>query len=303
MNQMKNFSLQVLAIISMIALVSCSNKKNNFDASGTFEAEETIISSEAAGTIKQFDIEEGQVLKAGQQIGFIDSTQLFLKKKQLQAQITAILSKRPDVGAQVASLEEQLASAEKEQKRVSNLVKADAATTKQLDDVTSQIAVIKKQIGAQRSALGISTAGISNDAIPMQVQVEQTNDQLAKCKIVNPVNGTVLAKYAEANEMTSPGKPLYKIADLSSIFLRAYVTGNQLPDLKLNQQVKVLTDDGKGNYKETAGTITWINNKAEFTPKTIQTKDERANMVYAIKVKVINDGTFKIGMYGELKFQ
>jgi HlyD family secretion protein len=303
MNQMKNFSLQVLAIVSMIALVSCNNKKNNFDASGTFEAEETIISSEAAGTIKQFDIEEGQVLKAGQQIGFIDSTQLFLKKKQLQAQITAILSKRPDIATQVASLEEQLASAEKEQKRISNLVKADAATTKQLDDVTSQIEVIKKQIDAQKSALGISSAGISNDAIPMQVQVEQTNDQLARCKIVNPVNGTVLAKYAEANEMAAPGKPLYKIADLHSILLRAYVTGNQLPDLKLNQQVKVLTDDGKGNYKETAGTITWINNKAEFTPKTIQTKDERANMVYAIKVNVINDGTFKIGMYGELKFQ
>lgn len=300
---MKKFSLQVLAIVSMIALLSCSNKKNNFDASGTFEAEETIISSEAAGTIKQFDIEEGQLLKAGQLIGFIDSTQLFLKKKQLQAQIAAILSKRPDVAAQVASLDEQLASAEKEQKRVSNLVKADAATTKQLDDVNSQIEVIKKQIDAQKSSLGISSEGISKDAIPMQVQIEQTNDQLSKCRIVNPVNGTVLSKYAEANEMAAPGKPLYKIADLRTILLRAYVTGNQLPNLKLNQQVTVLTDDGKGNYKETAGTIMWINDKAEFTPKTIQTKDERANMVYAIKVNVVNDGTFKIGMYGELKFQ
>jgi HlyD family secretion protein len=303
MNPMKNFSLQVLAIVSIVALVSCSNKKNDFDASGTFEAEETIISSEASGTIKQFDIEEGQLLKPGQLIGFIDSTQLFLKKKQLQAQISALLSKRPNVAAQVASLEEQLAFAEKEQKRVNNLVKADAATTKQLDDVNSQIEVIKKQIDAQKSSLGISSEGISKDVIPMQVQVEQTNDQLAKCRIVNPVNGTVLAKYAEANEMASPGKPLYKIADLRTILLRAYVTGNQLPELKLNQQVRVLTDDGKGNYKETTGTITWINDKAEFTPKTIQTKDERANMVYAIKVKVINDGSFKIGMYGEIKFQ
>jgi HlyD family secretion protein len=303
MNPMKNFSLQVLAIVSIVALVSCSNKKNDFDASGTFEAEETIISSEASGTIKQFDIEEGQLLKPGQLIGFIDSTQLFLKRKQLQAQISALLSKRPDVAAQVASLEEQLAFAEKEQKRVNNLVKADAATTKQLDDVNSQIEVIKKQIDAQKSSLGISSEGISKDVIPMQVQVEQTNDQLAKCRIVNPVNGTVLAKYAEANEMASPGKPLYKIADLRTILLRAYVTGNQLPELKLNQQVRVLTDDGKGNYKETTGTITWINDKAEFTPKTIQTKDERANMVYAIKVKVINDGSFKIGMYGEIKFQ
>lgn len=300
---MKNISLQVLAIVSMIASVSCNNKKNDFDASGTFEAEETIISSEAAGTIKQFDIEEGQNLKAGELIGYIDSTQLFLKKKQLQAQIAAILSKRPDVAAQVASLQEQLAAAEKEQKRVSNLVKADAATTKQLDDVNSQIEVIKKQIDAQRSALGISSEGINKDAVPMQVQIEQIEDQLSKCRIINPVNGTVLAKYVEENEMAAQGKPLYKIADLHRIQLRAYVTGNQLPELKLNQQVKVLTDDGKGNYKETTGTITWINDKAEFTPKTIQTKDERANMVYAIKVNVNNDGTLKIGMYGELKFQ
>jgi HlyD family secretion protein len=300
---MKNFSLQVLAIVSMIALASCSNKKNNFDASGTFEAEETIISSEAAGTIKQFNIQEGQLLKAGEVVGFIDSTQLFLRKKQLQAQITALLSRKPDVAAQVASLEEQLTAAEKEQKRVTSLVKADAATTKQLDDINSQIEVIRKQIDAQRSALGISSEGISKDAIPMQVQIEQIDDQLSKCRIINPVNGTVLAKYAEANEMAAQGKPLYKVADLHTILLRAYVTGNQLPELKLNQQVKVLTDDGKGNYKETTGTVTWINDKAEFTPKTIQTKDERANMVYAIKINVNNDGTFKIGMYGEVKFQ
>lgn len=300
---MKNFSLHTLGILSLIALASCAGKKNDFDASGTFEAEEIIISSEASGTIRQFNIEEGQTLKEGQAIGFIDSTQLFLKKKQLEAQINALLSKRPDVAAQLAALQEQLASTEKEQKRVSNLVKADAATTKQLDDVNSQLEVIKKQIDAQKSALGISSEGINKDAVPLQIQIEQTNDQLSKCRIINPVNGTVLGKYAEANEMAAPGKPLYKIADLRTITLRAYVTGDQLPTLKLNQQVSVLTDDGKGGYKQTNGTVTWINDKAEFTPKTIQTKDERANMVYAIKVNVQNDGTFKIGMYGELKFQ
>ena len=299
---MKNFSIPAL-IILLISLGACRGKKANFDASGTFEAEEIIISSEASGTIKQFDVEEGQTLKAGQVIGFIDSTQLYLKKKQLEAQVAALLSKRPDVAAQLASLQEQLLSAEREQKRVSSLVKAEAATTKQLDDATSQLEVIKKQVDAQKSVLGISSEGISKDAIPLEIQIQQTNDQLSKCRITNPINGTVLGKYAEANEMTSPGKPLYKIADLRSITLRAYVTGNQLPTLKLNQQVTVLTDDGAGNYKETEGTVTWINDKAEFTPKTIQTKDERANMVYAVKIKVQNDGTLKIGMYGELKFQ
>lgn len=300
---MKIFSLHTLVILSLIALASCTGKKNDFDASGTFEAEEIIISSEASGTIRQFNIEEGQTLEEGQAIGFIDSTQLFLKKKQLEAQINALLSKRPDVAAQLAALQEQLASTEKEQKRVSNLVKADAATTKQLDDVNSQLEVIKKQIDAQKSALGISSEGMNKDAIPLQIQIEQTNDQLSKCRIINPVNGTVLGKYAEANEMAAPGKPLYKIADLRTITLRAYVTGDQLPMLKLNQQVTVLTDDGKGGYKQTNGTVTWISDKAEFTPKTIQTKDERANMVYALKINVQNDGTFKIGMYGELKFQ
>lgn len=299
---MKKFYTQSMLFVSMLVLAACTNKKANFDASGTFEAEETIISSEVSGTIKQFNVEEGQTLSANQVIGFIDSTQLFLKKKQLQAQITALLSKRPDVSAQLASLEEQQAAAEKEQKRVSNLVKADAATIKQLDDVNAQLEVIKKQIEAQKSVLGISSQGISNDAIPLQIQIEQTEDQLSKCRIINPVSGTVLGKYAEANEMTAPGKPLYKIADLRTIILRVYVTGNQLPGLKLNQEVKILTDDGQGGFKETTGKITWINDKAEFTPKTIQTKDERANMVYAVKVNVINDGTFKIGMYGEVKF-
>ena len=299
---MKNFYRPALLLISMVAFFSCSNKKANFDASGTFEAEETIISSEVSGTIKQFNVQEGQTLAPAQLVGFIDSTQLYLKKKQLLAQITALLSKRPDVSAQLAALEEQQVTAEKEQKRVMSLVKADAATTKQLDDVNAQLEVIKKQIQAQKSALGISSQGISNDAVPLQIQIEQTEDQLSKCRIINPIAGTVLAKYAEANEMTAPGKPLYKIADLRTIILRVYVTGNQLPALKLNQDVKVFTDDGSGGFKEAMGKITWINDKAEFTPKTIQTKDERANMVYAVKVNVSNDGTYKIGMYGEVKF-
>lgn len=299
---MKKISL-ILSATTLLVLTSCSNDKKNFDASGSFEAEETIISSEAAGTIKQLTIEEGQTIKAGQSIGYIDSVQLYLKKKQLEAQINAVLSKKPNVSVQLASLEEQLKTAEREQKRITNLVKADAATTKQLDDVNGNIEVIKRQIEAQKSSLDISSEGINKEATPLEIQIEQLNDQLQKCKIINSVNGTVLTKYVEANEMASVGKPLYKIADLTSIILRAYVAGNQLPQIKINQTVKVSTDDGNGGFKQTEGIITWINDKAEFTPKTIQTKDERANMVYAVKIKVKNDGSYKIGMYGEIKFQ
>lgn len=295
-----NFSFKIFAIA--IILSACNNNKISFDASGSFEAEETIISSEATGTIKQFEIEEGQTLQAGQFVGYIDSTQLYLKKKQLLAQVNAMLSKKPNVSAQLAALQSQLTTAQKEKVRITNLVNGDAAPQKQLDDINAQIDVINKQIEAQKSSLDISTEGISKEAVSVTTQVEQLNDQLAKCKLINPTNGIVLTKYAESNEMTATGKPLYKIADLSNIILRAYITGDQLPQIKLNQKVKVLTDDGKGGYKETDGTISWINDKAEFTPKTIQTKNERANMVYAIKVKVKNDGTYKIGMYGEISF-
>lgn len=282
--------------------LACTNSKNNYDASGSFETEETIISSEASGTIKQFDIQEGQSLIAGQQIGYVDSTQLFLKKKQLEAQINSLLSKKPDITTQLAALQEQLKTAEKEQVRFNNLVKSGAATSKQLDDITAQVEILKKQIEAQKSTLNISSEGINNDALPLKLQIEQLNDQLQKCKLINSVNGTVLTKYAEANEITAPGKPLYKIADLSNLILRAYITGTQLPLVKLNQKVKVLTDDGTGKFNETEGTITFINDKAEFTPKTIQTKDERANMVYALKILVKNTGLLKIGMYAEVKF-
>ena len=273
----------------------------SYDASGSFEAEEVIISSEATGTIKQFDIEEGQTLEKGQFVGYIDSIQVFLKKKQLQAQIQALLGKKPDIQTQLSSLQEQLKAAKKEQQRIANLVQAGAATTKQLDDINAQVAVLEKQIQAQKSTLALSSSGYTNETKPLYAQIEQLNDQLSKCKIINPMEGTVLTKYAEENEMAMQGKPLYKIADLSNILLRAYITGNQLPQIKLNQQVKVLTDNDKGGFNETDGTIEWISDKAEFTPKTIQTKEERANMVYAIKVKVPNDGSLKIGMYGEIK--
>lgn len=298
-----NTSKSLLITILFLASITACTKQDTFDASGTFEAEETIISSEANGVLTQFSIDEGSDVKAGQIIGYVDSTQLVLQKQQVMARISAILSRKPEIAVQLAALKEQLSTAENEKKRIGNLVASNAATTKQLDDIKAQIRVIKKQIDAQNSALRISSNGISLEVEPLQVQVDQLNDQLAKCRIVNPVKGTVLNSYTRVNEMTAMGKPLYKVADLSTMILRAYVSGNQLSKIRLNESVQVKVDDGNGGFTEIPGEITWISDKAEFTPKTIQTKDERANRVYAIKVSVKNDGTLKIGMYGELIFK
>ncbi len=282
---------------------ACHNNKVTFDASGSFEADETVISAEASGKIMQLGIEEGQLLKAGQTIGYIDSLQLYLKKKQIEAQIEALLRKKPNVALQLSALQEQLRTAETERTRITNLVKGNAATSKQLDDINVQIELLKRQIEAQRSTLSIAVDGLEKDIVPLQVQIEQLNDQLSKCRLVNPIDGTVLTQYAKVHEMTAAGKPIYKIADLPSLILRVYITGDQLPQIKLNQQVKVITDDSKDGSNETVGTIIWISDKAEFTPKTVQAKDERANKVYAVKVKVKNNGRYKIGMYGEIQFQ
>lgn len=289
-------------VLSFSILAACYNGEKKFDASGSFETEETIISSEATGVLSEFSVEEGQMLKAGQYVGYIDSTQLYLKKKQLESQIKAILSGKPDIARQIAALQEHLKAAEKNQERFANLLKANAATQKQLDDITAQVEVLKKQIEAMESSLGITSENISEQTSPIHIQIEQIDDQLEKCRLINPVSGTVLVKYTLQNELVAAGKPLYKIADLSCLFLRSYITGAQLSSIKLNQKVKVLTDHGGKNYKEYDGTISWLSDKAEFTPKTIQTKEERANLVYAIKIRVVNDGYLKIGMYGEVNF-
>jgi len=300
LNTMKTYFLPLLAIIFLF--IACHKNQNQFDASGSFETEETIISSEASGLLKEFNIHEGQFLKAGQLIGYVDTTQLYLKKKQLIAQIKSVLSRKPAIATQTASLKEQLKAIEKERTRIDNMVKADAATPKQLDDINAQVEIIKKQIDAQYSSLDLSSSSITKETLPLQVQIQQLDDQLNKCRIVNPVNGTVLTKYGSQNEVTTTGKPLYEIADLSTLLLRAYASGDQFSKVSLNQKVKVMVDNGPGKYKEYEGIVEWISDKAEFTPKTIQTKDERANLVYAVKIKVINDGKLKIGMYGEVNF-
>ncbi len=295
------FAFALLALLPV--LTSCSNKEEAFDASGTFEAVETIISAEASGVIRQFSLEEGQTIPAGEVLGYIDTIQLHLKKKQLEAQITAMLGKKPDIPLQLSSLEDKLRKAESEKLRITNLLKGDAATRKDLDDIEAEIEFLNSQIEAQRSSLKITSKGLSNDAVPLEVQIMQLDDQIRKSVIVNPVNGTVISKYAEENEMASAGKALYKIADLSTIILRVYISGKQLPQIKLNQPVTVMTDDGRGGYSEGEGIITWISDKAEFTPKTVLTREERENNVYAVKVNVSNNGTYKIGMHGEIKFK
>jgi len=210
--------------------------------------------------------------------------------------------RRPDVRIQIAAIEQQISTAKTEKKRVENLLKANAANQKQLDDINAQISVLEKQLDAQKTTLVTTNQGITDDTEGVKLQVAQTEDQLNKCRITSPINGTVLLKYAEMGEVAAPGKALFKIADTNNMILRAYVTNDQLSKLKVGQKVKVYCDSEKKDMKEYEGTLAWISQKSEFTPKTIQTKDERANLVYAVKVKVKNDGLLKIGMYGNVKF-
>lgn len=299
------------------SLLSCNGNDASYDATGTFEADEVIVSSELAGKILRFDVEEGMQLSKDSAVGQIDATSIALQKEQVEANIVALGEKTADVTPQIQLLENQLAvqqsqlaNLQHEKTRTENLLKQDAATGKQLDDINAQIDVAEKQlsvtrqqISVQRSNIATQNRGIMSEGKPLEKKVAQLQDQLQRASIVNPINGTVTTKYAEMGEVTAAGKALYKIADLSTITLRAYITGTQLSTVKLGQQVTVLADDGAKKYKTFPGTITWISDKAEFTPKTIQTKDERANLVYAIKVKVKNDGYLKIGMYGEVQFK
>lgn len=294
---------KLIGFIAAGALIaSCHNTENDFDAAGAFESVETIVSTESSGTIMQFDVEEGQTLQANEYVGYIDSTQLYDRKMQLQAQIASTTSQIPDIPVQVAALQSQLDEAKKNQDRMNNLFKQSAATQQQVDDANTQVDMLGKQIEAQKSSLGISSATITKDVAPLQRQIDQLNDQLAKCRVINPIKGTVLTKYSENHEVVVPGKALYKIAPTDTLILRAYITGSQLTKLKLGQQVNVRTDLGAKQYKQYSGVVYWISDKSEFTPKTIPTKDERADLVYAIKIRVPNDGYLKIGMYGEVKF-
>ena len=284
-------------------VAACGGGDRDFDASGIFESTEVVVSAEAGGKIMALDVEEGDVLAEGQQVGHVDSVQLYWKKKQLEAGLRSVGSRRADVAKQVAATREQIAKAKKERARLQNLLRQDAATRKQLDDAESQLAVLEKQLEAQLSTLERTNQGVGSEEEATVAQIMQLDDQIGKCRIASPVAGTVLAKYAEAGEVAVAGKPLFKVADLQRIFLRAYVGGEQLSNVKLGQQVKVYADEGADGRREYAGRVTWISGQAEFTPKTIQTRDERANLVYAVKIAVENDGLLKLGMYGEVDFE
>jgi len=290
-------------ILLPFLLYFCTRGSSDFDATGNFETDEVIVSAEATGKILALSIQEGQSLQANQVVGYIDTVQLYLKKKQTQYAIQALLVKRSNTSVQLSALQEQWEAAVKEKNRVEHLVSDNAATQKQLDDATAQVLVLQKQIDALSSTLTISNASLSSETLPLKAQIDQFQDQIKKSVVVNPITGTVLTQYALQNELVTAGKALYKIADLSTLTLRAYISGIQLPEIKIGQSVKVNVDAVDGKYKIYKGTITWVSDKAEFTPKTIQTKDERANLVYGIKIKVKNDGYLKIGMYGEVKFK
>jgi HlyD family secretion protein len=300
-----------------LIVTACNRNTPKFDASGTFEVDEVIVSAEQNGKILSFSVNEGQAIPNQQVVGIIDAENLSLQKEQIQASIDALHDKTADVRPQVKLLQEQLSVQQSqlnnmlhERTRIENLLKQDAATGKQLDDMNSQIEVLQKQMDVTRQQINVQMTNTStqnrtvlSEQKPLEKRVAQLSDQINKAQIINPIGGTVITKYAEAGEVTTAGKALYKIANLDTLSLRAYITGTQLPQIKLNQTVKVMIDSGANAYREYPGTITWVADKAEFTPKTIQTKEERANLVYAIKVRVKNDGYLKIGMYGEVLFK
>ncbi|OJV34122.1 MAG: hypothetical protein BGO33_09480 [Bacteroidia bacterium 43-41] len=297
---MKLFKL-LTTLSALLLLFSCSNGKGDYDATGSFEATEIIVSSQANGRILELGLNEGDQLEQGQEVGLIDSTQLYLQKMSLLSNAKGVRAQQPDIKAQTAALQEQIKSLEREKARLGRLVTANAANQKQLDDIDSQLEVVRRQLSALTSTLQKSSDNISAQSSTLDIQVAQLEDQLDKTRIVSPISGTVLNRYAEAGELATIGTPLFKIADTGILFLRAYVTNDQLAQIKLNGEVTVRVDDGHGGMKSYKGRINWISDKSEFTPKTIQTKNERANLVYALKIAVPNDGFLKIGMYGEVK--
>lgn len=281
-------------------MVSCG-EKSEFDAQGTFEATEVIVSSEANGRIISFNIEEGNMVDANTIIGTIDSVQLYLQRKQLEAQQSALLTSRPDIKKQVSSLKEEIAKQKVELKRIGNMLRDGATTQKQYDDIEAHIRILEGKLDATLSTLTKNASTIDDNSAALEAQISALDDRIEKCKIVSPINGTVLVKYAEAGELATVGKPLMKVADLENIYLRAYFTSNQLADIKLGDNVTVIADFGEDNRYEYEGKITWISAESEFTPKTIQTKESRSNLVYAVKIAVKNDGRIKIGLSGEVK--
>lgn len=290
----------LLFIASLLFLAGCSNKQD-FDATGTFEANEVTISAEASGKVLTLDVVEGQTVKAGECLGVIDTMQLYLQRGQLVQQQRALLQGKPNAGKQVSSLRQQIDKQEREVARVERLLSGDVATQKQLDDAQTQLNVLRNQLDATLSTLNTSSASIDGNAAAMEWQIKQIDNGLQNSRIVSPIDGTVLVKYMDRGEMAVAGRPIMKVADLDNMYLRAYFTSDQLSNVKVGQKVTVVADFGGNEQYEYEGTVSWISAESEFTPKGIQTRNSRANLVYATKIAVKNDGRLKIGLYGEVK--
>ena len=297
-NMKRSFAYPLLLLLA----ASCVEGNKAYDASGVFESTEVTVSAEGNGKILSLDLQEGDRLEAGQIVGCIDTVQLHLSEVQLEASRRAVGSGRLDISRQIAALESQIGKQRQELDRFTKLEKAGASNRKQVEDIQAQIETLERQLAAQKESLNSSNRNVSGQADALEAQIEQIRDRIRKCVITSPVAGTVLAKYSEAGEFAALGRALFKVADIDNIRLRAYITADQLTSLKLGQQVRVFADQGSSGRKEYAGTLIWISDKAEFTPKTIQTRDERANLVYAVKIAVENDGLIKLGMYGDIKF-
>lgn len=297
-NMKRSFAYPLLVLLA----ASCVEGNKAYDASGVFESTEVAVSAEGNGKILSLDIQEGDRLEAGQIVGCIDTVQLHLSEVQLEASRRAVGSGWLDISRQIAALESQIGKQRQELDRFTKLEKAGASNRKQVEDIQAQIETLERQLAAQKESLNSSNRNVSGQADALEAQIEQIRDRIRKCVITSPVAGTVLAKYSEAGEFAALGRALFKVADIDNIRLRAYITADQLTTLKLGQQVRVFADQGSSGRKEYAGTLIWISDKAEFTPKTIQTRDERANLVYAVKIAVENDGLIKLGMYGDIKF-
>ncbi len=297
-NMKRSFAYPLLVLLA----ASCVEGNKAYDASGVFESTEVTVSAEGNGKILSLDLQEGDRLEAGQIVGCIDTVQLHLSEIQLEASRRAVGSGRLDISRQIAALESQIGKQRQELDRFTKLEKAGASNRKQVEDIQAQIETLERQLAAQEESLNSSNRNVSGQADALEAQIEQIRDRIRKCVITSPVAGTVLAKYSEAGEFAALGRALFKVADIDNIRLRAYITADQLTTLKLGQQVRVFADQGSYGRKEYAGTLIWISDKAEFTPKTIQTRDERANLVYAVKIAVENDGLIKLGMYGDIKF-
>lgn len=282
---------------------ACTDSDVKYDASGMFEATEVIVSAKGTGELTSFNIEEGQQVQSGAIIGCIDTIQLSLQKQQLASTISATESKRLNASQQVAAYRQQISNLQRERQRFIQLVKENAANQKQVDDIDYQIRVLERQITATSEQIGSNNKSLTGQKASIVAQIAQLSDKIRNSKIASPIAGTVLVKYMEPGEFATPGKPLFKVANVNDMKLRAYVTADQLTILKIGQTATVYADQGKAERKAYEGRITWISDKAEFTPKTIQTRDERANLVYAVKISVKNDGLIKDGMYGDVVFK